>query len=482
MINKFLYLSAFLALLVSGIAEAQTTANAGWGGSDMVTECHERHLDAVAGVFSDSDIEGCLTYPSIVGPTDIDANGATNGFVTVQGEIDVAGPDILTAGLISFTYAHTGFSNCDYGSEGQLDDTTVAGTGSSYHFLIDVRGPYCKGYITLTLSAGAVPVTYARMIWPVDIVPTNTEMDVKDRFCNSSAYNTTCTTPDIDNQNRLCDASAFGTACTVPQIQVDSLTRLCAASSYNTTCTTPTINAAITGSLTATLSGTLDVLDRLCAASATGTSCTTANLNAIISGTLDNLNRICDDSTLGSACNELHFTADLLSRLCNASSYNTTCTAPNINAVLTGTLNTIQSGTLTVHQDPICTAAAHCHVDTNGTGASIGTIMGNFTVQQCSTARLNADPHACDVNVHSPGSMSAPAWDWWLELIFWIAVFYYILRTQNLLMLVFAIGGVIHLVNPSWFFGLDKSIPWMGLGAFLDIIIARRREKKESRT
>jgi len=245
-----------------------------------------------------------------------------------------------------------------------------------YRRAVTFDADYCHLSGTVTLSTTGAPAAAVRMSW---IFYRNT-----DKLSGT-----------LDNTNRLCDASALGAPCTTPQIQTDSLMRLCAASAYNSTCTTPTINAAITGSLTTTLSGTLDVLDRLCSASAIGTSCTTATLNSIVSGTLDNLNRICDDSTLGSACNELHLTADLLTRLCAAGNYNTTCTAPNINAVLSGTLNTIQSGTLTIHQDPICTAAAHCHIDTNSTTVTIGNTTVNIPDHQIlcgpgSTAPFNA--------------------------------------------------------------------------------------------
>lgn len=48
------------------------------------------------------------------------------------------------------------------------------------------------------------------------------------------------------------------------------------------------------------------------------------------------------------------------------------------------TLNAVLSGAVTVHQDPICTAAAHCHIDTNATTVSIG----NTTINNPSKLHL----------------------------------------------------------------------------------------------
>jgi hypothetical protein len=81
--------------------------------------------------------------------------------------------------------------------------------------------------------------------------------------------------------------------------------------------------------------------------------------------------------------------------------------------------------------------------------------------------------------LHPAGTITDPGLGWYTELVFWIAVFWYIARNRNLFMLVFALGGVLHLFNASWFFSLDKSLPWLMLGALLDLFLKNRKASKK---
>ena len=67
----------------------------------------------------------------------------------------------------------------------------------------------------------------------------------------------------------------------------------------------------------------------------------------------------------------------------------------------------------------------------------------------------------------------------WAELAFWVLVFAFCWYFQALYVLTFALGGVWHLINPHWFLDLNAILPLLGLGAFLELITTRRRQRKE---
>ena len=83
------------------------------------------------------------------------------------------------------------------------------------------------------------------------------------------------------------------------------------------------------------------------------------------------------------------------------------------------------------------------------------------------------------ISVHFGGSIDTPGLDWWLEVVFWCAVFSFAFRYRSYWVLAFAIGGCLHLVNPNWFFGLTQSLPWIAVGAFLELWIRNMNLKRK---
>lgn len=89
--------------------------------------------------------------------------------------------------------------------------------------------------------------------------------------------------------------------------------------------------------------------------------------------------------------------------------------------------------------------------------------------------------HSDSMNIdllHPMGTISDPGLGWFAHLALWTLIFYGILRTRNLFSLPFALGGVLELVNPSWFFGLSSSLPWIGLGFLIHILLQNLNKKK----
>lgn len=169
---------------------------------------------------------------------------------------------------------------------------------------------------------------------------------------------------------------------------------------------------AVTGSLNVAVTGTVTLAG-----------------GVTVSGTLDQLTRICAASTTGSAC----ITPIILS--CSTAALMADANACTTNSSLTS---------MTV-----------------GNSTQIVSFPGNLTVDLRSSGGL--------------GSSTGPGFQWYAELLMWTAIFAFCWYFRSYYILAFAIGGVFHLVNPHWVFGLDKSLVLIGLGFLLEWFVSRHR-------
>jgi hypothetical protein len=212
----------FVATLLAVAVFAQTAqaqgANGGDGwGSGLVheTQCPpSRDLAAISGIISASIIGACMTLPAMV-PLDQDYLVGT-GFYSAQGVINVQGPDIVTAGLAAFTITTVGFTGCTYGSENIASELLAQGTGAAIFFAIRMDDNVCRGQITLTVTAGLVPVTLATIRFAVNIVRGFDN-------CASSSAVGTCIPEVSTNFNYGCNASnatpTTGVSCNTPFVK-----------------------------------------------------------------------------------------------------------------------------------------------------------------------------------------------------------------------------------------------------------------------
>jgi len=236
-------LSAAVIMMFLPQASAQTA-----DGVQMVKVC-ETPFQIIAGAAIGAGyINFCLFYPSVVQP------GATF-FIKSTLTAPATVVPVFTTAANSFQ----SFTGCTEGTPAVFTPTTngVIGTMWSAISTLSMTGEQCDGVATALLTIGAIPIQVYSSNIPISIQTENVR---------------------VDNYDYLCDATGG-----VPN----------SFSTTATTCNTPTINAAVTGSLATTVSGTLtlsgtvnavvsgtlDVLDRICAAAPTGTTCTIAGLN-----------------------------------------------------------------------------------------------------------------------------------------------------------------------------------------------------------
>lgn len=370
-------------------------------------------------------------------PTCMAYTGYNNCYVmsiTVTATVTPLLPLTLTAGGTTYGGCHN-----QGGATNFIQDTSSVRTQSALLYLgVDEGAMYCGGSINFVVQsiAGSIIVDHIRQqieFW----VP---YQDNINRICGNSDFANDVAHPDTASVlypkenpcNTLqildigCGATGLTaltqtntTQCTNPQI--DNQNRLCAASNFGTDCNTPTINAALSGSITTTISGTLDILDRLCAASATGTACNQATISAVLSGTLDNLNRLCAASSLGASCTTPTVNAaltgvlDILDRLCGASATGTSCTAATVNTVLSGALN--------VHQDQACGASFATRCFGEVSGITVNQTVGSVTVP--SNMTLNGGT--------IPIQVGNARGEFFLGVLLWLVAFFVCLRFSKLL-------------------------------------------------
>ncbi|MCA1818512.1 MAG: hypothetical protein LC620_00405, partial [Halobacteriales archaeon] len=155
-----------------------------------------------------------------------------------------------------------------------------------------------------------------------------------------------------------------------------------------------------------------------------GTTCATPEVRVLQGDPwkMDNRDHLCQGGEWGEDCaafSEL----DVLARGCGASAHAAECIVPTVNVAQSGewtvtdhndgTLSITNSGgqTLTVHQDPMCTATQHCFVDS----AATNTFVGNSTQNVNFPSNLTMTPLAVKTS-----------FDPWLPIlgatIAWIAV------------------------------------------------------------
>lgn len=203
-----------------------------------------------------------------------------------------------------------------------------------------------------------------------------------------------------------------------------------------------------------------DNQNRLCAASALGASCTTPTINDAVTGTLDTQSRVCAASSFGAECTTPAYTVTFPDGLSvSVSSW------PALQAILSGTVLPCSTAALAadVHACDMNTVASF-----KGNQTNIVTFPQNLTVDMRSTGGLGT-------------ASGVPGFSFWIELMFWVAVFAFCWWFNAWLVMTFALIGVWHLFNPHWQFGLAYSVPWMGFAAFVEIIIGRMRYKRKLR-
>lgn len=151
-------------------------------------------------------------------------------------------------------------------------------------------------------------------------------------------------------------------------------------------------------------------------------------------------------------------------------------------------LQAVLSGAVTVHQDPICTAAAHCHIDSNMTSVSIGNTTVNVPDHQTlcgpgSTPPYNATtckPLVGSAAVSFPGGVEAPNLPWIGMLLFLsclIALFWW-------MGMAFALGWSVaaffaHIL-PGLPFSLPIALGLIVIGVVLQYLNERRGERSQA--
>lgn len=404
--------------------------------------CETQNIVKIIGLVNGGSAMGCIEpYPSVVKRSQMGTDGA--GADQVQLMFSIKGPDNGLGAVVTVTWSVAAVGGCTAViGPAQADDFNAAITSSIIGYTLGTfTEEFCRGYVTAVMTFGAVNV--ARFRFPFNIK--NTDLSQYTYQCaapndfptNYHSSSTSCNTPVIDNLDYACAStngttSAFsrtGTTCNPPFIK-------------NSVAITSWPALQLSGSITTTLAGTLDLLDRLCAASATGTTCNTATVNAVVSGTLDTLDRFCAASALGTSCTtpslnaalsgtvnaNLAGTLDVLSRLCNASATGTTCNQATVSAVLSGAITAHQdpvSGSLNVHQDQACGAsfATRCYGELSG--ININQTVGNNTVVIPSNFTLQGGS--------IPIQVGNARGEFFLGVLAWVIAFFVCLRFNKLL-------------------------------------------------
>lgn len=246
-------LGALAAIPPAGAQAGGSATGAHWD-----TYCPPaRSLENIAAVISASEVVACSHIPDKI-PRNAQA---------IYGDINVAGPDIATAGLGGFTVATTGFTECTYGNQVITTDLLTTGTGATITFTITVplTIDWCDGSILLTVTAGLIPVTLAHFAFSVGIARENNfSLNFQ---CGSTGTTplafdvatTTCGTP--FSRFAHCDATMSttvpipATECTTPDIdiaswpplQTDAQSKVAGAVQFSAN--GPTLEAPATGAI-----------------------------------------------------------------------------------------------------------------------------------------------------------------------------------------------------------------------------------------
>lgn len=149
------YLTLLMTTIICGAVMLVPLGEArnGWGSPYVETQCPDtRELAAIPLNTAVSTLKACMTIRTVV-LADADYNGATNGYYTVNGVINVEGPDLAAAPAAIFTINTLGFVGCAYGSQNIQSETTIAqGTGARIFFALDITELSCRGLITLVIG------------------------------------------------------------------------------------------------------------------------------------------------------------------------------------------------------------------------------------------------------------------------------------------------------------------------------------------
>ncbi len=227
----WVFLITALVLLMPSPAVAQSSMN---------SVCAPE-VAYVAGANSGANpFKFCLYYDPI----------AASDVAVVPVVVSLTGPTtVVPVGTLAVS-GETGCTTAGFGAIGAPTGNGVLATIFDDGATFTMTSEQCSAFVSISVAVGVVTVEIYEMILPVVIQTENVRVDVLQWGCAATlaaanAYNPdtrTCLTPAIQNMNLdyLCHSTGAGIA-----------TLLTA------TCTDPTINAAITGTLTATLAGTL---------------------------------------------------------------------------------------------------------------------------------------------------------------------------------------------------------------------------------
>jgi len=151
--------AGLVVLLVAPMAAAQVATTGTGGSGHNIVQCTERELVAIAGVITASDIIGCLSSPDV-------ARTATS---TRSIAWNVQGPDIPTGGVAAFTASTVSATGCTVSAWTTISELLAAGTGATSYATITMTSNECNVLAKMVVAAGAVPVTLATFVMPVNI-------------------------------------------------------------------------------------------------------------------------------------------------------------------------------------------------------------------------------------------------------------------------------------------------------------------------
>lgn len=351
------------SLALSGTLDKSLTRQGEISSDSYVRSCSATgYVLSSGGKFSSNgETQTCFAYTPNVAPGS--ANSVTAFLVTTTPLTSVT---VNSAEVGSLTVTEGPCSTSGVVSDSYTTPTQLVRT-TRWTITGLTTGATCQGYATGALGDVASGRFYTQMV-PFAIRHPSETNAVTGTMANAVTGTLTVTNAGgqaitvsgtLDNLNRLCAASAVGTTCSTPTINA-ALSGSFSISSW------PGLNAALSGSITVTnagsqaitVSGTLDNLNRLCAASATGASCTAPTINLAGSLTVHN------DGTL-----TVTNTGGQTMTLAGAATIHADGSLTVTNA---GGQALTFAGPLTVHQDPICTAAAHCFVDSTARTTVVG--------------------------------------------------------------------------------------------------------------
>lgn len=157
--RQTLILALSLLLVLAPVVQAQQPG----GAAGDKQQYAYRELSAISGVITASTMEAWFTSPT-------ESSAAGTHYIG----FNVAGPDIPTGGVATFTASTIAATGCTIGTWVTVSETLAAGTGATSYAPVTMTGSDCTGVAEMQIQAGVIPVTLARFRFPFDIHVTPT--------------------------------------------------------------------------------------------------------------------------------------------------------------------------------------------------------------------------------------------------------------------------------------------------------------------